>query len=34
MSGLVGATGVWHAFWITEVITCVISYIVYKKNAR
>ena len=32
MSRIAGAVGVWHAFWITEVITSVISYIVYKKN--
>ena len=31
MSRIVGAVGVWHAFWITEVITSVISYMVYKK---
>ena len=34
MSRIVGAIGVWHAFWITEVITSVISYIVYKKNVK
>ena len=27
MSRITGAVGVWHAFWITEVITSVISYI-------
>ena len=34
MSKIAGAIGVWHAFWITEVITSVISYIVYKKNVK
>ena len=34
MSRITGAVGVWHAFWITEVITSVISYIVYKKNVK
>ena len=34
MSRIVGAVGVWHAFWITEVITSVISYMVYKKNVK
>ena len=34
MSRIAGAVGVWHAFWITEVITSVISYIVYKKNVK
>ena len=34
MSRIVGAVGVWHAFWITEVITSVISYMVYRKNVK
>jgi putative MATE family efflux protein len=34
MSRITGAVGVWHAFWITEVISSVISYIVYKKNVK
>ena len=34
MSRIAGAVGVWHAFWITEVITSVISYMVYKKNVK
>lgn len=33
-SHFIGAAGVWHAFWITEVITAVISYFVYKKGVR
>ena len=32
VSHFIGATGVWHAFWITEVVTAVISYFVYKKG--
>ena len=28
---LLGPTGVWHAFWICEAITVVISYTVYRK---
>lgn len=32
VSRFIGATGVWHAFWITEVVTAVISYFVYKKG--
>ena len=34
MSRITGAVGVRNAFWITEVITSVISYIVYKKNVK
>ena len=32
VSHFIGATGVWHAFWITEVVTAIISYFVYKKG--
>lgn len=32
LSRIFGAVGVWHAFWITEVITAAISWIVYKKG--
>ena len=28
---LMGPTGVWHAFWITEVLSAVIAYAVYHK---
>ena len=31
---LLGPTGVWHAFWITEVITAVIAVAVYRKAAK
>lgn len=34
MSKITGATGVWHAFWITEAVTAVISYIVYIKSVK
>ena len=27
-----GATGVWHAFWITEIISALISWSLYKKE--
>ena len=27
-----GAVGVWHAFWVSELITAVISYIIYRKK--
>ena len=26
-----GANGVWHAFWITEVLSAVVAYAVYHK---
>ncbi len=31
LSRLFGAAGVWNAFWITEVITAVISIFIYRK---
>ena len=30
LSLLMGATGVWHAFWITELITAVFSLFIYR----
>ena len=32
LSRFVGAVGVWHAFWITEVVTAGIAYFLYKKR--
>lgn len=29
-----GAEGVWHAFWITEVLSAVVSWIVYRRAVR
>ena len=29
LSSLLGPTGVWHAFWIAEIITAVIAFILY-----
>lgn len=31
LSKILGATGVWHAFWITEFVVAAISYILYKR---
>ena len=31
LCGRMGPTGVWHAFWITEVLSAVIAYAVYHK---
>lgn len=32
LSRLCGAQGVWHAFWITEVVAAAISYALYRKK--
>ena len=34
LSSILGPTGVWHAFWITEVLTAVISLFIYKKKKK
>lgn len=31
-SKLWGAVGVWHAFWVTEFVSALISYVLYKKE--
>lgn len=31
LSRFLGASGVWHAFWITELVSMVISFFVYRK---
>ncbi|MBM6947876.1 MATE family efflux transporter [Mordavella massiliensis] len=33
LSRLLGPTGVWHAFWITEFITAFVSFAVYRRQA-
>ena len=33
LSRLMGPSGVWHAFWATELITAVVSFAVYRKTA-
>jgi len=32
LSRFMGAVGVWHAFWITEVITAIIAYYLYRRR--
>lgn len=32
LSRILGPTGVWHAFWITELITAILSYYLYRKK--
>lgn len=34
LSRFMGAVGVWHAFWITELITAVIAVFIYRKALR
>lgn len=31
LSKCMGVNGVWHAFWITEILACVVSYLLYRK---
>ena len=33
LSSLIGPTGVWHAFWIAELVTAVISAILWKRSS-
>lgn len=32
LSSLYGPVGVWHSFWITEIITAVVAYLIYQKK--
>ena len=34
LSRVFGVVGVWHAFWITEIVAAVISYFVYVRATR
>ena len=34
LSRFFGAVGVWHAFWVAELLTAVISLFVYKKSVK
>ena len=34
LSRFLGATGVWHAFWLTETITAVISLFLYHRGIK
>lgn len=34
LSHWIGATGVWHAFWITEIGTAAIAYKIYRKATK
>lgn len=33
LSHMIGATGVWHAFWITEFLSASVAYWIYRKKA-
>ena len=34
LSRIYGAAGVWHSFWITEIITAVIAYFTYRHASK
>lgn len=34
LSRLMGATGVWHAFWVTELFSAVISWFLYRRTTK
>ena len=34
LSRIFGADGVWHAFWITELLSAAVAYFVYRKSVR
>ena len=34
LSRVFGATGVWHAFWIAELITAVCAFFIYKRSVK
>ena len=34
LSYFVGVTGVWHSFWITEVLTAIAAYFIYHKSTN
>lgn len=34
LAKLVGPTGVWHAFWITELVSAGVSYVIYRRSVR
>lgn len=32
LNKIIGPDGVWHAFWITEIVTAVVAFYVYRKS--
>ncbi len=32
LSRVLGASGVWHAFWIAEAVTAVVSFLISRKK--
>ena len=34
LSCILGASGVWHAFWITEVLSAFVSFFIYRKAVQ
>ena len=34
LSRLLGPAGVWHAFWLSEVVTALLSILIYRRSVR
>lgn len=34
LSRFLGVNGVWHSFWITEVLTALVAYVIYQKALK
>ena len=34
LSRVLGAAGVWHAFWVSEAITAIVSLVIYQKTVK
>ena len=34
LSRLLGPAGVWHAFWLSEVVTALLSILIYRRAVR
>ena len=34
LSRVLGAAGVWHAFWVSEAITAIVSLVIYTKTVK
>ena len=34
LSRLAGASGVWHAFWITEMLTAAAAFLIYRRQTE
>ena len=34
LSRLIGPAGVWHAFWLSEAVTALLSILIYRRSVR